>query len=125
MANVIYLEGTEQLKTEVLAFDGVVILDFYADWCGPCQMIGPVMEELATDNAEKNVKIIKVNVDSEANRDIAGQFQVSSIPAVFVIKAGKVVNMLVGANPKETYQAEIDKNLAAGEENTEDLQQAA
>ncbi len=123
MGNVIYLEGTEQLKTDVLSFNGVVLLDFYADWCGPCQMIGPVMEELATDNAEKNVKIIKVNVDSEANRDIAGQFQVSSIPAVFVINAGKVVNMLIGANPKETYQAEIDKELAkqstTGENNEE------
>lgn len=111
MGNVIHLEGKEQLKTEVLEFDGVVILDFYADRCGPCKMIGPFMEELATENAEKNVKIIKVNVDSDANKDIAGQFQVSSIPAVFVIKAGKVINMLLGANPKEKYQEEIDKNI--------------
>ncbi len=123
MGNVIYLEGAEQLKTEVLAFDGVVLLDFYADWCGPCQMIGPVMEELATENAEKDVKIIKVDVDSEANREIAAQFQVSSIPAVFVVKAGKVVNMLIGANPKEIYQSEIDKNLEAY--GNKDLEQAA
>lgn len=115
MSDLMYLEGTDQLKKEVLAFDGVVLLDFYADRCGPCQMIGPVMEELHTDNAEKNVKIIKVNVDSENNREIASQFQVSSIPAVFILKAGKVVNMLIGANPKDRYQEEIDKALEATE----------
>jgi len=76
-------------------------------------MLGPIMEELATDNEGKKVKIVKINVDN--NGDLAQTFQVSSIPAVFVIKGGKPVEAIVGANAKNVYQAKIDAHLAANE----------
>lgn len=60
---IIHIKDAEQFKTEVIAHPGLVVLDFRAEWCGPCRMIGPVMEELERDNADKGVMIVKVNVD--------------------------------------------------------------
>jgi thioredoxin 1 len=77
-------------------------------------MLGPIMEELAEDNADKNAKIIKVNVDN--NPELSQTFQISSIPAVYVMKAGKPVEVVVGANPKTVYQERIDKYLADDDE---------
>ena len=73
-------------------------------------MIGPVMEELANENAAKGVKVAKVNVDE--NPELAWTFQVSSIPVVFFMKNGQPVYTIVGANPKSVYQAKIDELLA-------------
>ena len=69
------------------------------------------MEELFTDNKWKPVKIVKVDVDNQANWPIAQKFQVSSIPAVFVIKNGEIVDNIIGANPKDTYQTKINELL--------------
>ncbi len=83
-------------EAEVLQSDKTVLIDFYADWCGPCRMVGPIVEEIAAEHLE--YKICKVNVDEE--QELAAQFGVMSIPSLFVLKNGKVVNQTLGAQPK-------------------------
>ena len=113
---VIHLEWVDQFKSEIMDFDWVVILDFWAEWCGPCRMLWPVMDELADDNEWKNVKIVKVDIEWPGNEELVQKFQVSSIPAVFVMKAWNVIKPVIWVNPKEVYQAEIDALLAANTE---------
>ena len=90
---VIHIENPEQFKKEVLSFDGISVVDFRAERCGPCRMLGPIMEELAEDNKGKKVQIVKVNVDE--NQQLATTFQVSSIPAVFLMKGENPVGTIV------------------------------
>ncbi len=73
-----------------------VLLDFYADWCGPCRMVGPIVEEIA--NERDDILVAKINVDDEP--DLAMQFGVSTIPSLFVLKNGEIVNQASGARPK-------------------------
>lgn len=84
-------------KEEVLDSDTTVLVDFYADWCGPCQMFGPIVEEVASEHPE--VKVCKINVDE--NQDIASEYGIMSIPSLIVFKNGKAVNQSVGVIPKE------------------------
>ena len=77
--------------------EGTVIVDFYADWCAPCRMIGPVLEQVAEENAD--LKIVKVNVDE--NPQLASEFGVRGIPALFVVKDGKTVAQKAGFMPKD------------------------
>jgi len=105
---VIHLEWIDQFNSEVTEFKWVVVLDFWAEWCGPCRMLWPVMDDLARDNEWKNVKIIKVDVEWPGNEDLVQKFEVSSIPAVFVIKDWETIKSVIGVNPQEVYQAEID-----------------
>ena len=84
-------------ESEVLKSDKKVLIDFYADWCGPCRMVGPIVEEIASEHPE--YKICKVNVDEQP--ELAASFQVMSIPSLFVMESGKVVNQALGAKPKE------------------------
>jgi thioredoxin 1 len=107
------ITSKEQFQQEI-AHEGVSVVDFYADWCGPCRMVGPIMEELQSDNAEKGVKVLKINVDEHP--DIASEFGVSSIPAVFFIKNGEIKEGMVGANPKTVYQEKIDTYLASADD---------
>ncbi|MFZ2151419.1 MAG: thioredoxin domain-containing protein [Candidatus Absconditicoccaceae bacterium] len=111
MSNVIYITGTEQFKKEVLEYNGVVLADFRAERCGPCRMLGPIIDELSIDYAGKNVKFVKINVDE--NPDLAGSFQIMSIPAVFLLNAGKPVDSIVGVRPKQFYQEKIDPLLVS------------
>lgn len=91
----------ENFQQEVMESNKTVLLDFWAIWCGPCQMIGPILEEIAEENPD--IKVGKVNVDEEP--ELANQFKVMSIPSLFVIKNGKVVNQSVGAIPKNQILA--------------------
>ncbi len=83
-------------REEVLNSDRKVLLDFWAPWCGPCRMIGPVLEEIAAERPD--VKVCKINVDQEM--ELAAQFQVASIPMLVVMEEGKIRNQAVGARPK-------------------------
>ena len=87
----------ENFASEVLNSNKPVLLDFYADWCGPCRMVGPIVSEIA--NERSDVKVGKINVDEQP--ELAAQFQVMSIPMLAVIKNGKLVNQVVGYRPKE------------------------
>ncbi len=117
----IQITSPQHFQTEVIEFDGISIIDFWAEWCGPCRMLGPVMEDLSHENADKKVKIVKVNVDEQW--ELAGTFGISSIPAVFFVQGGKIVHQVVGVNPKGVYQNKIDELLAAAP--AEDVKMAA
>lgn len=95
---------------EVLNSDKPVLVDFWAPWCGPCQMMGPIIDELANEMKEKNVKIGKLNVDD--NQDTAAEYNVLSIPTFLVFKNGKVVDQLVGGVQKEKLSEVINRHLA-------------
>ena len=83
-------------ENEVLKSDKKVLLDFYADWCNPCRMVSPIVEEIAKEHPE--YKVCKVNIDEQ--QDLASSFQVMSIPSLFVMENGKIVNQSTGAIPK-------------------------
>src|SRR5690625_7858533 len=86
--------------------DGLVLVDFWAPWCGPCKMIAPVLEELDSDMGDK-VKIVKLNVDD--NQETAGEYGIMSIPTLLLMKDGNVVDQVVGFQPKEKLAELIDK----------------
>ncbi len=88
----------ENFQSEVLESNKTVLIDFWAEWCGPCRMLSPVVDEIA--NEQTDVKVCKVNVDNEP--ELATQFGVMSIPTLVVIKDGEVVNQSVGVQPKES-----------------------
>lgn len=97
MANVMEFNG-DNFDSEVVKSDVPVLVDFWAPWCGPCKMIGPIIEELAGEFGDK-VKIGKVNVDN--NQDLAAKFGIRGIPTVMLFKGGESVNSFVGVRPKE------------------------
>lgn len=86
----------ENFENEVLKSEKTVLLDFWASWCGPCRMVSPIVDEIADEYPE--YKVGKVNVDEQP--ELASAFEVMSIPSLFVLKDGKVVNSSVGAKPK-------------------------
>ena len=90
----------ENFASEVLNSNKPVLLDFYADWCGPCRMVGPIVSEIA--NERSDVKVGKINVEKQP--ELAAQFQVMSIPMLAVIKNGKLENQVVGYRPKEQIE---------------------
>ena len=86
----------DTFEQEVLNSDKPVLLDFWASWCGPCRMIGPILDEIAAER--EYIKVCKVNVDEEP--DLASRYQVVSIPTLYVIENGEIVNQSLGAKPK-------------------------
>ena len=94
----------DNFQTEVMEAKETVLLDFWASWCGPCKMIGPIIDQIADERTD--IKVGKVNVDEE--QELAVQFKVMSIPTLIVIKDGKVVNQSLGAKPKAAILSMLD-----------------
>jgi thioredoxin 1 len=107
MSNEIQLTD-ETFEQEVVKSAQPVLVDFWAPWCGPCRMIGPVIEELAKEYAGK-VKVCKLNTDEA--QDSASKYQISAIPTILLFKGGKVVQQLVGLQPKEELKKHLDELL--------------
>lgn len=94
----------DNFGTEVLKSDKVVLVDFWADWCGPCMSLAPIIEEIALENP--HIKVGKINIDEQA--DLAEEFNIMSIPTLKVFKDGKVVNTHIGYTSKENILRFID-----------------
>lgn len=101
---VAHLDQTN-FETEVLKNKGIVLVDFFATWCGPCKITSPIVDQLAEE--VKDVKFVKVDVDQ--NQELSSQYQIFSIPTFLIFKDGQVVGQFVGAQSKEGFLAEIKK----------------
>ena len=95
-------------KTEVLTNDKLTIVDFFADWCGPCRKLAPIMDEIEQELSEK-VKFTKINTDN--NIELAQNYQISGIPTLLVFKNGELVERMVGLMPKSSIITNIEKHL--------------
>ena len=99
----------ETFEAEIEKHDGLVVVDFWATWCGPCRMIAPILDQLATEYAGK-VKVAKLDVDT--NIRTATRFNVRSIPLLLFFKDGKVVDQIVGAVPKLSIETKLQQHAA-------------
>ena len=99
----------DSFDVDVLKADGPVLVDFWAEWCGPCRLVAPVLEEIAKDYAGK-ITVVKVNVDE--NPKIARDYQILSIPTMSVFSGGQVVKSIVGARPKAAILNELTDYVA-------------
>jgi len=100
--------SSSEFDKEVLKSDKPAVVDFYADWCGPCRMVSPIIEKLSTEYSGK-VKFVKVNTDD--NPDIAMKYGIMSIPTIMVFKNGQVASTVIGAGPAAMYKQKIDAAL--------------
>ena len=98
----------QDFKKSVIENPRIVLVDFYADWCGPCKAVAPIIDELSTEMP--NVTFVKVNVDE--NQDVASEYSIFSIPTFLIFKNGQVVSQLVGAQGKEAFQVKLNEALA-------------
>ncbi len=110
MSNENVVEFTDDnFKTEAIESDVPVLVDFWAEWCQPCKMIAPTIDQLAQDYAGR-VRVGKV--DTDANREVSIEYGISSIPTVILLKGGQVVHKFVGVTAKDDFVAELDKAVA-------------
>jgi thioredoxin 1 len=100
---------TDEFDEKVLKSQIPVLVDFWAEWCGPCKMIGPSIEQLATEY-EGKAQVYKVDIEQDGS--LAGKYGIMSIPALLVFKDGKVADQMIGAAPKERIAAMLDRALA-------------
>ena len=96
--------------SEVLKATGAVVVDFWAEWCGPCRMIAPALEEIAAGSLNGKVKIVKLNVDE--NPQTASKYGVMSIPTLMLFKNGEVAKTVIGAYPKRKIEEELEAALS-------------
>jgi thioredoxin 1 len=104
---IVQIEG-ENWQTEVMDSTIPVLVDFWAEWCGPCRTVAPILDELAAE-MDGQIKIAKVDVDS--NQQLAGQFNIRSIPTLLIVKDGVVQEQMVGAMNKAALKAKLDAHL--------------
>ena len=102
--------GSEKFEEEVTRSSTPVLVDFYADWCGPCRLIEPLIERLSQEYAGK-VKFVKI--DTDANQDLAARFEVMSIPTVMLFRGGTVKETIIGAAPASVYKQKIESLFRA------------
>jgi len=95
----------ESFAQDVLNSDKPVLVDFWAEWCGPCKMVAPVLEEIAAENADK-LTVVKVNIDE--NPQVARDYKILSIPTMSVFKGGEVIKTIVGAKPKTALLRDLE-----------------
>ena len=95
---------TDSFQADVLSADKPVLVDFWAEWCGPCRMVSPILDEIASEYSEK-ITIVKVNVDEEPA--LAQKYGITSIPAMHVFQGGEVVKQIIGAKPKPSLLADL------------------
>ena len=91
-------------QDDVLNSEKTVLVDFWAEWCGPCRAVGPILDQIATEHADK-IEIVKLNVDE--NPQTAAKYQITSIPAMKVYQGGEVVKTVIGAKPKPALEADL------------------
>jgi thioredoxin 1 len=108
MAGAVKEINESQFEQEVTKSEIPVLVDFWAPWCGPCKMLGPILEEVAAAN-DSRLKIVKVNVDE--NPDLAQKFEVMGIPSMFLFKNGDVIDSFTGAMSKQALTEKIDKYI--------------
>jgi thioredoxin 1 len=105
MARVI---NNNEFQTEVINNNGVVLVDFFATWCGPCKMVAPVLDALSSE-MEGKVTILKVDIDQ--SMELAQQYKIMSVPTMMVFKGGKSVETIMGFQPKESIKAKLEAHL--------------
>ena len=96
-------------KTEVLASSKPIMVDFWAEWCGPCRAVSPILDQIATEHSDK-IDVVKLNVDD--NPETAMAYQITSIPTMKVFRNGEVVKTVIGAKPKPALEADLQEFLA-------------
>jgi thioredoxin 1 len=94
---------------EVLNSDKTVLVDFWAEWCGPCRAVSPILDQIGIEHADK-IEVVKLNVDD--NPQMAAKYQITSIPAMKVYRGGEVVKTVIGAKPKPALEADLAEFLA-------------
>jgi len=99
----------ETFQSDVLEHDKPIMVDFWAEWCGPCRAVSPILDKIAEENADK-LDIVKLNVDD--NPETAMKYGITSIPAMYVFEKGEVVKRVIGAKPKPALEADLAEFLA-------------
>jgi thioredoxin 1 len=96
-------------QEDVLNSEKTILVDFWAEWCGPCRAVGPILDQIAVEHADK-IEVVKLNVDE--NPQTAAKYQITSIPAMKVYRGGEVVKTVIGAKPKPALEADLAAYLA-------------
>ena len=96
-------------EDEVLKSDETILVDFWAEWCGPCRAVSPILDQIASEHSDK-IRVVKLNVDD--NPQTAAKYQITSIPAMKVYRGGEVVKTVIGAKPKPALEADLAAFLA-------------